>query len=576
MPDSAPVKSVKETADDSPPPALRRGRLPRARSPRGRRALLVPLERRHPDRARTAGDGAGSDSPSASRRSGRSSGRGPASRFATSPSVSRRGSRWGRSAFPPSSRRCCKRRIADAAIRIGNTRLELPLPFEIPTTRQERRVRPARGVHHRIDQLDRPRRRADRQPRTRARRVGRFVVRRRASHGAARNGRIGQDVDPRRRCGDARAAGRSDAARVGQPARRGRADRARRRVRTAAGGARAPAPGRPTDAHRRPHQRRDGERRRRGGAAVRQPTCRSRATRVAMAPLTLRAVRRTLPGVAERPAGHHAQRDAALAAHRPRRRAARGVRQRQGHHHRNAHGRRHLQRRRDATSPRCWPAPAAAARRKSPRARFRRLGLVRTVVVFFGKPAADAPPASDAFDTLDLQFTLQNQVFRADVLALHSRDVDLVGSGTLATATKALAGRFDISLSEALSAQAGNDLRRYTREGNRVVLPATVRRHAREPARDHRRGGGAETRTPQRSRGAPQRLLDRFTTPRVTHGDGRQRYRRTSLTRDRRMRTSTAQPEDQTRRSASDSLATRSAEAVTVDEVLARAAALLV
>jgi hypothetical protein len=102
------------------------------------------------------------------------------------------------------------------------------------------------------------------------------------------------------------------------------------------------------------------------------------------------------------------------------------------------------------------------------------MGLVRTVVVFFGRAAADAPPASDAFDTLDLQFTLQNQNVRADVLALRSRDVDVVGSGTLATSTKALAGKFDISLSEALSAQAGNDLRRYTREGNRVVLPASV------------------------------------------------------------------------------------------------------
>jgi len=50
----------------------------------------------------------------------------------------------------------------------------------------------------------------------------------------------------------------------------------------------------------------------------------------------------------------------------------------------------------------------------------------------------------------------------------------VVGSGTLATATKALSGKFDSSLSEALSAQAGNDLQRFTREGNRVVLPANL------------------------------------------------------------------------------------------------------
>jgi len=105
---------------------------------------------------------------------------------------------------------------------------------------------------------------------------------------------------------------------------------------------------------------------------------------------------------------------------------------------------------------------------------IRRLGLVRTIVVFFGKPASDAPGASDAFDSMDLQFALANQVFRADALSLHSRDVDLVGSGTLATASKALEGKFDISLSEALSGQAGNDLQRFTREGNRVVLPANV------------------------------------------------------------------------------------------------------
>ncbi len=105
---------------------------------------------------------------------------------------------------------------------------------------------------------------------------------------------------------------------------------------------------------------------------------------------------------------------------------------------------------------------------------IRRLGLVRSIVVFFGKPASDAPGASDAFDSIDLRFALQNQVFRADAMSLHSRDVDVVGSGTLATAAKALSGKFDISLSEALSAQAGNDLQRFTREGNRVVLPANL------------------------------------------------------------------------------------------------------
>jgi hypothetical protein len=144
---------------------------------------------------------------------------------------------------------------------------------------------------------------------------------------------------------------------------------------------------------------------------------------------------------------------------------------------------------------------------------IRRLGLVRAVVVFFGKPAADAPPSSDDFDTLDLQFALRDQVFRADALALHSRDVDLAGSGTLATATKALDGRFDISLSEALSSQAGNDLRRYTREGTRIVLPATVRGTLEAPRVTVDAAAALKRGLRNEVEGRLKGLLDRFTTP---------------------------------------------------------------
>ena len=143
-----------------------------------------------------------------------------------------------------------------------------------------------------------------------------------------------------------------------------------------------------------------------------------------------------------------------------------------------------------------------------------RMGFVRTVVVFFGKPAADAPPPSDAFDTLDLQFTLQNQTLHADVLALRSRDVDVVGAGTLATATKALSGRFDISLSEALSAQAGNDLRRYTREGNRVVLPAAVGGTLESPRVTIDATAALKRGLRNEVEGRLKGLLDRFATPR--------------------------------------------------------------
>ncbi len=102
------------------------------------------------------------------------------------------------------------------------------------------------------------------------------------------------------------------------------------------------------------------------------------------------------------------------------------------------------------------------------------LNLIRTVVLFFGRPAPDAAPATDRFERIDAKFTVADQRVRADALSLHSVDADIVGDGSLHTQSKALDGRFDLSLSEALSAQAGTDLARYTREGKRVVLPARL------------------------------------------------------------------------------------------------------
>lgn len=104
----------------------------------------------------------------------------------------------------------------------------------------------------------------------------------------------------------------------------------------------------------------------------------------------------------------------------------------------------------------------------------RRLQLVRTVVLFFGRPAPDAEAGSDRFDRLDVTFSLANRVLRTQAFSLQSPDADMVGAGSLNLATDALDGRLDLLLSAALSAQAGTDLYRYTREGNRVVLPATL------------------------------------------------------------------------------------------------------
>jgi len=105
---------------------------------------------------------------------------------------------------------------------------------------------------------------------------------------------------------------------------------------------------------------------------------------------------------------------------------------------------------------------------------LKRLGLVRTVVLFFGRPAAGAGASTDSFERIDASFALVRQVIAASALSLHSSDLDLVGQGTLTIPTKALDGHMDLSLSEGLSAQAGTDLARFTREDNRILLPAVV------------------------------------------------------------------------------------------------------
>jgi uncharacterized protein involved in outer membrane biogenesis len=105
---------------------------------------------------------------------------------------------------------------------------------------------------------------------------------------------------------------------------------------------------------------------------------------------------------------------------------------------------------------------------------IRQLNLVRTVVLFFGRPAENTPASTDKFDRMDTSFSLSNQVVTADSFSLHSRDADVTGTGTLSLASEALDGTANLVLSEELSAQAGTDLARFTREGNRVVLPARI------------------------------------------------------------------------------------------------------
>jgi len=106
---------------------------------------------------------------------------------------------------------------------------------------------------------------------------------------------------------------------------------------------------------------------------------------------------------------------------------------------------------------------------------MRHLDVVRTVVLFFGRPAADAPPAQgERFDSISGTFALAKQSVRSDDLTLHSPDFDVFARGTLALPTKSIEASGELVLSESLSAQAGRDLYRFTRTGTRIVLPAVI------------------------------------------------------------------------------------------------------
>ena len=113
---------------------------------------------------------------------------------------------------------------------------------------------------------------------------------------------------------------------------------------------------------------------------------------------------------------------------------------------------------------------------------IKRLDLLRTVVLFFGKPAPETAASTDQFERIDAQFSLARQIAHADAFSMHSRDADIAGSATLSLETGALDGTVDLTLSEELSQQAGTDLARYTREQNRIVLPAKIGGTLKQPS----------------------------------------------------------------------------------------------
>ena len=110
------------------------------------------------------------------------------------------------------------------------------------------------------------------------------------------------------------------------------------------------------------------------------------------------------------------------------------------------------------------------------------LELVRTVILAFGRPAAERPAGSgEQFTQLAADLALSGGRATTNNLTFASRDVDLRGAGAIDLRTQAVNLAVDIVLSRELSAQAGRDLYRYASEGDRIVLPGQIRGTAVHP-----------------------------------------------------------------------------------------------
>ena len=103
------------------------------------------------------------------------------------------------------------------------------------------------------------------------------------------------------------------------------------------------------------------------------------------------------------------------------------------------------------------------------------LDMVRTIVLAFGRSSgAPAEGTGSSFSRLGGTFTLGDGALVSQDLVMEAPDFDLRGEGALQIASGALDARARVRLSETLTAQAGTDLRRFTQEEGRIVVPATI------------------------------------------------------------------------------------------------------
>ena len=107
--------------------------------------------------------------------------------------------------------------------------------------------------------------------------------------------------------------------------------------------------------------------------------------------------------------------------------------------------------------------------------RIPRLEVVRSVILAFGKPTGVRPEGSgEAFTKLAATVAIEGMNLSTGDLVFESRDFDMNGEGRVSLVTQAVDFTTSVVLSKELSAQAGRDLYRLAREGDRIVLPARI------------------------------------------------------------------------------------------------------
>jgi uncharacterized protein involved in outer membrane biogenesis len=113
------------------------------------------------------------------------------------------------------------------------------------------------------------------------------------------------------------------------------------------------------------------------------------------------------------------------------------------------------------------------------------LGLVRTIVVATSgrtdAAGAGGGARDEPFTKLGATLTVSGGSASTADLRLESKDLLLAAAGTVRLDGSAINLTGQVQLSDELSKQAGRDLVRYTQEGGRVTLPATITGSAEAP-----------------------------------------------------------------------------------------------